>query len=72
MSTTSILRRAITIGISCPECSESSQRQIGSEEIKKGRKVRRRYECINGHRFTTYEGIYNKPSPVVFVPDYQI
>jgi hypothetical protein len=48
-------------GISCPECHIAFTRVIDSRA--KGHQIRRRRECYNGHRFTTYERVVGPITP---------
>ncbi len=39
--------------LECPECGKSFKRVLDSRKVGVG--VRRRRECVNGHRHTTHE-----------------
>ena len=43
----------------CPECQTTDDKVIDSRETHQGdlSSIRRRRECRNGHRFTTYEHV---------------
>ncbi len=48
--------------LQCPECGESSLKVIDSRKVGIG--VRRRRECVNGHRHTTHEQAVNDYSEI--------
>jgi transcriptional regulator NrdR family protein len=57
-------------GLPCPECGSIKSKVTDSRAINrftrqpcKHRCIRRRRECANGHRFTTYETNENTLSP---------
>jgi hypothetical protein len=50
-----------TPGLRCPECGTCYTRIVDSRA--KTEFVRRRRECRNKHRFTTYEKPYQPPTP---------
>lgn len=60
------MTKPLTPSIRCPECLCGEARQLDSRMDRTGKSIRRRYECANRHRFTTYE---REPQPVI---DYQI
>jgi transcriptional repressor NrdR len=47
----------------CPECrTETPSIILDSRQSRDGRKIRRRRECLNKHRFTTYETEEREPA----------
>jgi hypothetical protein len=44
-------------GITCPSCGSRHSLLKDSRPNREGDEIRRRRECENGHRFTTYERI---------------
>ncbi len=50
----------------CPFCGHGEDRVVDSREVREGREVRRRRECLScGRRFTTYERVEELPALVV-------
>lgn len=47
----------------CPYCSTPDTRVIDTRETAEG--IRRRRECVNGHRFTTHERVAKAPLTVI-------
>jgi transcriptional regulator NrdR family protein len=45
----------------CPDC-QAWTRTLETRERKLDNTVRRRYECANGHRFSTLEEVAKKPA----------
>lgn len=41
----------------CPVCRDPMNAVLDSRQQREGTEIRRRRECVNGHRFTTYERI---------------
>jgi transcriptional regulator NrdR family protein len=53
--------RAFGVGITCPDCLSPLTFVSDSRPQADGVAVRRRRECANGHRFTTYEIAAEEP-----------
>jgi transcriptional repressor NrdR len=50
----------------CPFCGHGEDRVVDSREVREGREVRRRRECLScQRRFTTYERVEELPALVV-------
>lgn len=49
------MNRADAPGIACPSCGNTRSRVLESRPTHDHKARRRRCECLNGHRFTTYE-----------------
>ncbi len=49
-------RKEISMAMACPECKTWTEvKQTRSDEAKT--EVKRRYQCANGHRFSTLEKV---------------
>lgn len=49
----------------CPFCGHGEDRVVDSREVREGKEVRRRRECLScGRRFTTYERVEALPALV--------
>ncbi|HHQ48516.1 MAG TPA: transcriptional repressor NrdR [Acidobacteria bacterium] len=50
----------------CPYCGHGESRVVDSREVREGREIRRRRECVGcGRRFTTYERVDEVPAAVI-------
>ncbi|NOZ93879.1 MAG: transcriptional repressor NrdR [Acidobacteria bacterium] len=50
----------------CPYCGHAESRVVDSREVREGREIRRRRECLAcGRRFTTYERVDEVPAAVI-------